>query len=150
MPVLLDGNNLLHRLPKANRSRAAVRRLVLDATRSERMSVTVVFDGPPPAGSPPEELLGRALVIYSGPRSADEVILSRIPAGRAARQWIVVTDDRGLGQRARDRGASVRALRQWQARPRKTPTGRGAEPKLSSREVSEWEEYFRDRGKEDS
>ena len=150
MPILLDGNNLLYSLPTANRSRAAVRRLVLDATRNQRMSVTVVFDGPPPAGSPAEELLGRALVIYSGSRSADEVILSRVPAGRAARQWIVVTDDRGLGQRARQRGASVKALRQWQVRPRKTPAGRRVEPKLSSREVSEWEEFFRGRGENDS
>ena len=150
MPVLLDGNNLLHRLPTADRSRAAVRRLVLDATRTERMSVTVVFDGPPPAGSPAEELLGRVLVIYSGPRTADEVILSKIPAGRAARQWIVVTDDRGLGRRARERGASVRALRQWQVRPRETPARRRVEAKLSSREVSEWEEFFRGRSENDS
>ena len=150
MPILLDGNNLLHHLPKADRTRAGVRRLILDASRAERMSVIIVFDGPPPAGSPAQEPLGRVLVVYSGPRSADEVILSRIPTGLAARQWIVVTDDRGLGQRARERGASVRSLRQWQVRRRATPPERRVEPKLSSREVAEWEKYFRDRPKNDS
>jgi hypothetical protein len=52
MPLLLDGNNLLHRIPGPPRSRAEVRRLVLEVTRHERLAVVVVFDGPPPAGSP--------------------------------------------------------------------------------------------------
>ena len=63
MPILVDGNNLLHRLPRGSRSRADVRRLVLGAIRHERMAVVVVFDGPPPAGSPEVESLGSATVV---------------------------------------------------------------------------------------
>ena len=145
MPILLDGNNLLHALSPSERSRSAVRRLVLEAARHERMAVTVVFDGPPPAGAPAEEVLGLVRVVYAGSRTADEVIVGRIPDGRAASQWSVVTDDRGLAARARDRGATTRTLSDWQQRPRTAlPARPRAEPKLSAREVAEWEAYFKD------
>ncbi len=143
MPLLIDGNNLLHRLPKSSRTRAGVRALVLEATRHERMSVVVVFDGPPAPGSPEHEALGRVAILYSGASSADEVIVGRIPAGRSARQWVVVTDDRVLADRVRQRGAATRTLAEWSARPRPTPPRTRAEAKLSSREVAEWEEVFR-------
>lgn len=149
MPILLDGNNLLHRLPATDRSRSSVRKLVLDATRHERMSVVVVFDGPPPTGTPKDEPLGRVVVVYSGSATADEVIIARIPSGQAARQWTVVTDDRGLAERARRLGASSRTLREWMARPRPAPPRPRTEPRLSSREVAEWEEFFKDRSEDE-
>ena len=149
MPLLIDGNNLLHRLPKPGRTRSAVRALVLEATRHERMSVVVVFDGPPPAGAPENEVLGRVAVVYSGASAADDVIIGRIPAGRRAREWVVVTDDRGLGGRARERGAATRTLAEWSARPRPAPPKARAEAKLSSREVAEWEKVFKGGPKRD-
>ena len=142
MPILLDGNNLLHRMPKAQRSRAAVRSQVLDATRHESMSVTVVFDGPPPAGSPARESLGKVIVVYSGSRSADDVIVGMVPAGSAAKQWSVVTDDRGLANRVRDRGAKLRRLAEWQGRRRRQSRPSTFESKLSSRDVADWENFF--------
>jgi len=147
MPLLIDGNNLLHRLPKPSRTRSGVRALVLEATRHERMSVVVVFDGPPAAGSPEHEALGRVAIVYSGAASADEVILGRIPAGRSARQWVVVTDDRALADRVRERGAATRTLGEWSARPRPAPPRTRTEAKLSSREVAEWERVFDGVGK---
>lgn len=149
MPILVDGSNLLHRLV-GGRSRASVRKLVLDATRHERISVVVVFDGPPPVGLADHESLGQVTVVYSGPVSADDLIISRIPGGRAASQWTVVTDDRGLADRARQQGASTRTLKEWTARPRRTSTRPRTEPKLSSRELSEWEDFFGLRGEDDS
>jgi predicted RNA-binding protein with PIN domain len=143
MPLLIDGSNLLHRLPTSSRSRAAVRTLVLEATRHERMSVVVVFDGPPTLGAPDHEALGRVTIVYSGAASADDVIVGRLPAGRSARQWVVVTDDRALAGRARQRGATVRTLSVWSARPRPAPPRTRREPKLSSHEVAEWEEVFK-------
>jgi hypothetical protein len=142
MPILLDGNNLLHRLPKANRTRADLRRLVLEATRNERASVIVVFDGPPPAAAAPEEFLGKVTVVYAAPKSADDVIISRLPIGPAARNWVVVTDDRGLARRARDRGAELRRLDEWHSRRSVRPQRPPLESKLSSREVEDWERYF--------
>ncbi len=142
MPIIVDGNNLLHRLPTTSRSRAEVRRLVLETTRHERIAIVVVFDGPPPAGSPSEESLGSVKVVYSGTVVADDVIIGRLPTGRAASQWVVVTDDRGLGDRARQRGAAVRGLAEWQRRRPPKPKRVTREPKLSSHEVQEWEDFF--------
>jgi len=149
MPILVDGNNLLHRLPRGSRSRVEVRRLILEAVRNERMAVVVVFDGPPPAGSPQEESLGSATIVYSGAAVADDVIIGRLPRGAGARQWVVVTDDRGLTNRARQRGAEIRPLAEWQ-RKRATKSKRVArESKLSSHEVQEWEQFFASGGPED-
>lgn len=151
MPILLDGNNLLHRLPRSQRTREEVRRQVLDATRHEKMSVTVVFDGQPPAGMSARESLGNVTVVYSGSRSADDIIVGMIPAGSSATQWSVVTDDRGLADRVKDRGGRVRRLAQWRGRRRqKTPARARAESKLSSNEVAEWESFFADRPEDEA
>jgi uncharacterized protein YaiI (UPF0178 family) len=145
VPLILDGNNLLHRLSGPQRTRAEVRKQVLDATRNERMSVSVVFDGPPPAGMSARESLGNVVVVYSGSRSADDVIVGMIPSGPAAGQWSVITDDRGLADRVKERGATVRRLAEWRGRRRqKAPAGARADSKLSSNEIAEWESYFAD------
>jgi predicted RNA-binding protein with PIN domain len=142
MPILIDGNNLLHSLPHEQARRSDVRRLVLDACRRERMRVTVVFDGPPPPGAPSRELLGSVTVVYSESATADEVILRHVATGASAREWVVVTDDRGLAQRVRQRGAGVRSVTEWQHPRRARPRGPEWQPKLSSHEVAEWEEFF--------
>lgn len=149
MPILIDGNNLMHRLSSGDRSRTAVRRQVLEATRRERMSVTVVFDGPPPEGMSSRESLGNVTIIYSGARTADDVIVSAIPAGRPASQYSVVTDDRGLMARVQDRGARVRTLAEWRGRRRQpAPTRPRVESKLSSHDIAEWEDFFTGRQQE--
>jgi len=150
MPILLDGNNLLHRMPTAQRSRSAVRKQVLEITRHETMSVTVVFDGPPPAGAPAKESLGRVTVVYSGSRTADDVIVSLLPSCSAAKQYSVVTDDRGLAERVKDRGAAVRSLAGWRGRRKaETPKRPRVESKLSSHDVAEWESFFAEGESED-
>jgi hypothetical protein len=141
MPLIIDGNNLLHSLPRGQRSREEVRRQVLEAVRQQRARVTVVFDGPPPSGAPELEHLGRVTVRYSGSAVADSVILDLLPASDAA-EWVVVSDDRQLRERARQRGASVRTLGEWKGRRAKRSQRVSREPKLSSHEIAEWEDYF--------
>jgi predicted RNA-binding protein with PIN domain len=143
MPILVDGNNLLHSLPPPTRNREQVRRLVLDHCRHERLKITVVFDGPPPSGAPPREELGAVTVVYAGSKTADDVIIRRLPGGTAARDWVVVTDDRGLQARARDKGASIRTLAEWSSKKTAPPPKPRIESKLSSHEVAQWEDYFR-------
>lgn len=142
MPILIDGNNLLHRLPKGLRSRSAVRKQVLEITRRETLSVIVVFDGPPPAGAPVRENLGKVTVVYSDSRAADDVIIGMLPGGAEARQFSVVTDDRGLADRARERGATIRRLADWQGRKKQKPRPSRFESKLSSHEIADWENFF--------
>jgi uncharacterized protein YaiI (UPF0178 family) len=142
MPLLIDGNNLLFRLPTDQRSRSAVRKQVLDLTRHEAILVTVVFDGPPPAGVPVRESLGKTTVVYAGSQTADDVIIGMLPDGPAARQWSVITDDRGLADRVRARGAGVRRLAEWQGRKKQKPRPSKFESKLSSRDIADWEDFF--------
>ena len=106
------------------------------------MKVTVVFDGPPPAGAPSRELLGAVTVVYSDTASADDVILRHVASGASAREWVVVTDDRGLAQRVRQRGAGVRSTAEWRLPRRTRSRGQEWQSKLSSHEVAEWEEFF--------
>lgn len=141
MPIVIDGNNLLHRLRGPERSRDGVRRVALDRARHERQRVFLVFDGPPPGGSPEREELGPLTVIYAGSVSADDRIVAVIQGGG----WVVVTDDRALATRARHAGAEVRPLAAWTQslrRARQRPGKPVAEPRLSSRDVAQWEEFF--------
>ena len=144
MPVLIDGNNLMHTLPSPKRSREAVRQMALDLVRHERTRITLVFDGPPPAGAPKEERLGTLTVIYSGAASADDTIIRRLPRGTAARNWTVITDDRGLTNRARSAGARTSSLAAWRGKLLAV-AGRNDKPDrpLSSDEIKEWENFFR-------
>jgi predicted RNA-binding protein with PIN domain len=141
MPIMVDGNNLLHRLPQGLRQRAELRRLTLELARREAIRITLVFDGPPPPGAPAREQLGKVTVVYSGAASADDTIVSTLPGGRRARTWEVVTADRRLASRVTAAGARVRNLSQWLhkleavARP-------ADDISLSPAEVSEWEAYF--------
>jgi hypothetical protein len=150
MPVIIDGNNLLHSLPSHERNRESVRRKALDTVRHEGMRLTVVFDGPPPAGAPAVEDLGRVTVRYSGNSSADELIL-RLLAGQArASEWVVVSDDRALGAKARDRGATIKTLKEWRSRKTAQPKQATREPRLSSHEVADWEAFFSGGGDDQS
>ena len=146
MPVIIDGNNLLHSLPSQEQNRESVRRRALDAIRQGGMSLTVVFDGPPPVGSPDPEHLGRLTIRYSGASSADDLILRLLPKSGRASEWVVITDDRALRDRVIEQGAQVRTLREWQSRRPRKPRRISREPKLSSREVADWESFFSSEG----
>ena len=108
-----------------------MRRLTLDLARHEKVRVTVVFDGPPPSGSPQTQSLGPVAIRYAGSRSADDVIVTFLPAGAAARDWVVVTDDRELGARVRRRGGRVRSLRERDRRVGGVLPGRHAGRRLN-------------------
>jgi hypothetical protein len=148
MPVIIDGNNLLHSLPSHEQDRESVRHMALDTVRHESMSLVVVFDGPPPAGTPEIEHLGRVTIRYSGSSAADDLILDLLQSRGRASDWVVVSDDRALGREARERGATARTLRQWRSRNPTKRKSKTPEPRLSSHEVVDWQEYF-SAGKDD-
>ena len=143
MPVLVDGNNVMYRLPGGSRTREALRRRVLDLSKRSRMTIEVVFDGPPPPGSPEVERLGTVTVRYSEGRTADDLIVARIPGGGAARQWTVVTDDRALASRVKSTGARVEPVASFLGRTAlDRATGKPAGPELSAEELEEWLRVF--------
>jgi len=149
MPVIIDGNNLLHSLPSREQNRDSVRRRALDTVRQGGMSLTVVFDGPPPVGSPDPEHLGRLTIRYSGASSADDLILRLLRKSGRALEWVVITDDRALRARVSEQGAQVRTLREWQSRRPRKERRISREPKLSSRELADWEIFFSSREDDD-
>ena len=144
MPIIIDGNNLLHSLAKEEQNRDSVRRQALDVVRGGGMSLNVVFDGPAPEGSPDTEHLGRLTIRYSGTTSADNLILGLLRSGNAS-DWVVVTDDRALRDRVRERGGQVRTLNDWRSRNPRKRRHPLREMKLSPREVSDWETFFASR-----
>ena len=145
MPILIDGNNLMFSLKDSNRG--AVRRLILDLTRRERISVILVFDGPPPDPSRPREVLGSVEIRYSGGSSADDAIIRVLRNSAHPKNWTLVTDDGELRGRARRLGASILSCSEWKSRRRRNPqTGRRnprrKEASLSPGEIEEWISYF--------
>lgn len=110
--LLIDGTNLLHSLQRgAGAAPAATLIGRLRALIPPRVTIELVFDGPPERGLRNERIASGTQVRYGGPRSADAVILSLVddvrmvdgPDGTAA--LLIVTDDRELKYEARMRGA---------------------------------------------
>jgi len=105
MPWLVDGSNVLGAMRADRQSDEAKRGLVrmLGAfARAKRTRVTCVFDGPEPASFARNP--GKVSVVFSAPRSADEVIIERAAHGHG---WNVVTSDRGLATRVERRQVRV-------------------------------------------
>lgn len=111
MRFLIDGYNV-------TRSDPATRDLALDEQRDAlvarlaargadllgRGPITVVFDGV--AGARPDAGMGQVSVRYArSPETADDLIVRSVTQDGTT----VVTDDRGLAERARVRGADVRS-----------------------------------------
>ena len=157
MPVVIDGNNLLHAARRAETSTLLIGRSMLcDAIgrwaqrRNER--VHVVFDGP----APPRPLAGQIghpaiQVTYSGPGiSADSVLTEILQTDSAARRLLVVSSDLEIVRAARRRRArSVGADEFWRMVQRDLSRGRPAqkEPKekesgLSPDDVQRWLDEF--------
>ena len=105
MPWLVDGSNLLGAMRVDRHADDAKRylagRLAVFA-RNKKTRVTLFFDGPEPAAF--ARHLGAVTVVFSGPRSADELIVERARVGRG---WSIVTNDRGLAGRVGGRHVTI-------------------------------------------
>ncbi len=115
MPVLVDGNNLMHALASAGADyaqTAVCRMLSRLVERGER--VCVVFDGPAPP-PPLDERLAEFPVesLHAGRRPADYVILDRIASDTAPRRLTVVSTDHEIRAAARKRRCTVLTSEQF-------------------------------------
>jgi predicted RNA-binding protein with PIN domain len=105
MPYLVDGSNVLGRRGADRESDEAKRHLVkllAGLARMKRTSVVCVFDGHAPEGF--ARHLGRVTVLFSGNRSADDLIVERAAEGKG---WKVVTADRQLAARTAGRRVEI-------------------------------------------
>ncbi|MFO1541621.1 MAG: hypothetical protein ACKOTZ_14460, partial [Chloroflexota bacterium] len=112
--VLIDGNNLLHRVRGASDA-AGVRWLLpyLRAWRSATARVVLVLDGHPDRGDTPRRSVTTGIeAVHAGHLDADTAIVRRVEARTFEERprTLVVTDDRGLADRVRREGALVRRL----------------------------------------
>lgn len=157
MPWLIDAANLGGVLGGARgaRNTEAILAALLPWAR-DRKQVVVVFDGP----ERPEMAtrLGGVEIVWSGARTADEVITQRVAAlaassagGRSAKSWTVVTNDQGLARRCRDHGAKVEPASIFARRtghPKaKSRAARSAEaaadkPDPNAQDVAHWRAVF--------
>ena len=105
MSWVIDGNNLLGRAGASRDAADTKRQLVrslANFARAKRTKVVCYFDG-----SEPENFgrhLGSVNVIFSGSRSADDLIANKVSTGSG---WKVVTADRGLAARIQRRQVEV-------------------------------------------
>ena len=110
MPVLIDGNNLLHAAldaePERPPSRSSLCLLLSQWARKTGEKISIVFDGAAPTAALAEQTAAdRVQVRYSVDRSADEVIEEMIENDSAARRLVVVSTDGEVAQAARRRRA---------------------------------------------
>jgi predicted RNA-binding protein with PIN domain len=106
---LIDGNNLLHAAashgPRRSIARDVLCRLVAQWGRDREVDdLTVVFDGPVPPGDLARQIRQPGVtVLFSSPRTADEVIEEVIAGARAPGRITVVTTDRAIQHAVRYR-----------------------------------------------
>jgi predicted RNA-binding protein with PIN domain len=141
VPYLIDGDNLLGTWPGRRRSDAERRELSLELGRiaaRERKRIVTIFDGV----APPAAHFGAGVVFSGAGRTADAEILAHLGRQTDARQWVVVTSDRSLGDQCRYLGARVERCDRFRRRLRSPAAGREKPEQVD--DVDYWLEQFGD------
>ncbi len=115
MPLLIDGNNLLHALLKRG---VEVGRgglvTMLAKLASPKQHIRVVFDGPEPdEGARLQMQLPYLAAEFSGRQKADAIIVRRIAEESAPRRLTVVSTDHEIRQAARRRDCPTLASEEF-------------------------------------
>lgn len=157
MPVLVDGNNLLHAARDAGTSTLLIGRSMLCDTlgewaRRRNQRVHVVFDGPQPSTQLAAQIGHPNIqVTYSGSGiTADDAVLNILEADSATRRILVVSTDREVARAARHwRAQSIRSDEFWATvkRDLARPLPRRSEPEekevgLDPEATQQWLEEF--------
>jgi predicted RNA-binding protein with PIN domain len=155
MPLLIDGHNLIGRLPDLrlddpDDEARLVARLRTYAART-RKRVGVVFDRGLPGGRSRELSGGGVEVVFaSAGRTADGILRERIRRSRDPHGLTVVTSDQQVIAAAQARGARVMRSEEFapllSAPPAANTGDAGKDVHLSPQEVEEWLALF---GEED-
>jgi predicted RNA-binding protein with PIN domain len=135
MPFLIDGSNVLGTMRTDRHSDEAKRglvRLLANFARAKKTRVTCIFDGAEPASF--AKHLGNVTVVFSGAKSADDVIIERASHGRG---WSVVTNDRGLAARVQRREVGIVAPAHFLRDLEASASG-------ESEAGDDWDAYFSD------
>jgi predicted RNA-binding protein with PIN domain len=155
MPLLIDGHNLIARLPDLrlddpdDEVKLVERLRRYQAHTGKRL--TVVFDRGLPGGVEPDLSTGKVHVVFAATgRSADALIIERVRRSRDARGLTVVTSDQRIITTVEPLGARVMRSEIFAA---KLSDALGAAPApdaiddvvLSQSEVNEWLAVFEEK-----
>ena len=148
MPFLIDGHNLIGRLPDLrlddpDDEAKLVARLRTYCARAGKRA-TVVFDRGLPGGRSRALSGGRVEVVFaSAGHTADGILRERVRRARDPGGLTVVTSDREVIAAARAQGARVMRSEEFAARLRAPRTVQVEEDvHLSAEEVEEWLKVF--------
>lgn len=149
MPILIDGHNLIGRLPglclrDPDDEEKLIRLLQVYRSR-KRKAITVVFDSGGSFTLPANQRRGGIEIVYAPHESsADAVIIQRVQRSRHPNDWVVVTSDRLLAERVTRLGAKVQSAEAFAADlhspPQETPAWK--DRPLSPAEVERWMALF--------
>ncbi|MCC7354398.1 MAG: NYN domain-containing protein [Anaerolineae bacterium] len=156
MPLLIDGHNLIGRLPDlsladADDEQALVARLRRYRARTHQ-AIVVVFDRAAPSGSAPILTGGGVEVLFArAGHTADALILERLRRERQPSSWTVVTADRELAVQARALRAQTLSPEEFSRRLASPPAPRAARRRKATApdekpsapgDVEEWLKLF--------
>jgi predicted RNA-binding protein with PIN domain len=153
MPVLIDGHNLIGRIPSLSLSDAddeaqLVMMLRRYATKRRGRRLIVIFDGG--VYGHPDNLNGYGIEAHfaKSPRDADSELIRRIRAIKRRDEWLVVSSDNAVAGAARAHGIPVvgsdafaRQLAKLYEPLASIRDKRNDKP-LSKAEVEEWMRFF--------
>ena len=141
MPFLIDGDNLLGTW-KRERSDDERRSLAMTiarlASRTDKRMLCV-FDGSP---DPAVGAFGNSARFSGRGKTADDVILELLERQADRRGWVVITDDRPLGDRSRWLGARVERCNVFRQRLVEDDDDGKPETPQTEAELEYWLEQF--------
>jgi predicted RNA-binding protein with PIN domain len=139
----LDGNNLIGHGRGASRpteeDRSALVAEIAERLRQTKARVVLFFDGPTDRAT----ALGALLIRGAPGGTADDAILAEIGRARAPQEIIVVSEDRDLQRKARERGAKALTAAEFWSRVGASPNRRQRDA-VEPVDVEEWMRYFSD------
>lgn len=149
MPVLIDGHNLIGRLPALSlqdpHDEEKLVRLLKSYRARTGKKVTVVFDPGEAFHLAQTRRFGEIEVVFAPHGStADAVIAKRVRSSRNPRGWLVVTSDQRLAEIVRGHGARVQSAEEFGSRlgtPVEAPAAWRETPP-SPEEVKTWLALF--------
>ena len=157
MPILIDGHNLIGRMPALSLADPDDERrllaLLLSYRARTRKAVTVVFDPGGAFALPETQRHGGVEVVFaSHGSSADQVIVRRVRRSRDPAGITVVTSDRELAGEAASYGARVKSAEVFAAELNALARDRseGDNSPLSAAELEAWLALFQSRNGADA
>jgi predicted RNA-binding protein with PIN domain len=159
MPYLIDGHNLIPKIPGVNLGdiddEVHLIKVLQDFCRSRRTRVEVYFDNAPPGEARTQKHGQVSAYFVRRERTADDAIRSRLKnLGKAARNWTVVSSDQQVAAAAREAGAKVLSADEFSFEQLSNPAVQEVTPEVDAElslnpdDVEDWMRLFGIEGEE--